>query len=96
VGVGGFTLLANITIQAVGAGEVTYDLTGDTAGFYVWLRDYFVTGPTGNEYDATFDAPYKAVFQPGDNVFTVVPEPGSFVLLATMAGLALRRWRLGS
>ena len=32
VGVGGPTLLANITIEAIGVGQATYDLAGDTAG----------------------------------------------------------------
>ena len=98
VGVGEFSLLANITIQAIGLGEVTYSLGGDTLGFNAYLRDFDWGNwqdPSGTSvYDSTYAAPYRAVFQSGNNVFTVVPEPGSLAIMAVMAGFALRRRRV--
>jgi len=99
VGVGGFTLLANITVQAIGVGQTTYSLNGDTAGFYVWLRDYFAMGDPQSDYNASYASPYKAVFEPTpDNahVFTVVPEPGTFILLGCMALAASSRRKTAS
>ena len=99
VGVGGFTLMANITIEAIGAGVVEYDLAGDTQGFYGHLRDFDWMSwidPGGTVYDFTYDAPYKAVFEGGDNIFAVVPEPASLVIMAVMAGLALRNRKIGA
>jgi len=99
VGVGGFTLLANITVQAIGQGQTIYSLDGGTAGFYVWLRDYFATGDPQSAYDATYASPYKAVFEPtpdDSHIFTVVPEPGTFILLACMTAIASSRRRTAS
>ena len=99
VGVGGFTLLANITIEGLVPGQVTYDMGGDTLGFNAYLRDFdwglWEDLPGTNVYDSTYDAPYIAVFQEGNNVFEVVPEPSSLVIMTIMAGLALRRRKTG-
>lgn len=82
VGVGGFTLLANITIQGLSLGTVEYSLTDAyTTGFYAYLAD--MTYYDIDNGDITF--------QQGNNVFEVVPEPSSLVIMTIMAGLALRR-----
>jgi len=80
-GVGDFSLLAEITIKGIGAGQVTYNLIDNgTMGFYGILRD-------GEYYDINNG---NLEFRPGNNVFTVAPEPSCLILLATMAGFALR------
>lgn len=93
-GVGGFTLMANITIQAVGLGTTTYDIvdTGRT-GVYAYLAD-------ASLYDIVQANPWSIKFydktaSTGNNIFTVVPEPSSLILLASMAGMALYRRRVG-
>jgi len=90
-GVGGFSLLAQVTIEAIGAvGEqVTYELTDytHTTGFWGALRD--------DTMMPSYVYPDNVQFLPGNNVFTVVPEPGSLLIMALMAGLALRSRKLG-
>jgi hypothetical protein len=90
-GIGGFSLLAQITIEAIGAvGEqVTYELTDytQTTGFWGALRD--------DEMMPSYVYPDNVQFLPGNNVFTVVPEPGSLLIMAFMAGFALRSRKLG-
>lgn len=86
-GVGDFSLLAEITIVAIGQGQATYDLIDNgTAGFYGILRD-------GGYYDINIA---NLEFRPGSNVFTVIPEPASLVIMAIMTGFALRSRRAGS
>lgn len=89
-GVGGFSLLAQVTIEAIGAvGEqVTYELTDcHTTGFFGALRD--------DEMTPSYVYPNNIQFLSGNNVFTVVPEPGSLLIMAFMAGFALRSRKLG-
>lgn len=93
VGVGDFSLLADITVKAIGLGTAGYSVTdAGGPGFVVALRDYFLDypPPPGNEYGATLDMPYQAVFQSGNNVINVIPEPATILLLGT-ACLILRR-----
>jgi hypothetical protein len=91
LGVGLFSHLADITVMAQNAGTVEYSITSaSSTGFYAWLRDYYLIGPSGNEYDSTFAQPYKAVFQSGNNAITVVPEPATLLLLG-VSSLLLRR-----
>jgi len=86
-GVGNFSLLAEITIVALNEGTVTYNLiSAGTTGFYGMLAD-------STYYDVGNAAPYAAVFQQGNNVFTVAPEPASIMIMTVMAGLALRSRR---
>ncbi|MGA1979737.1 MAG: PEP-CTERM sorting domain-containing protein [Sedimentisphaerales bacterium] len=90
-GVGGFTLLVEVTIEGIAPGTVEYNLVdalGVGGGFYGVLRDYFEEGPTGNYYDI-MDGNLR--FVSGNNVFTVVPEPASVVLFAIASAFALRR-----
>jgi len=75
-GVGGYTLLVEVTIEGIASGTVEYDLVEEE----------------GNYYDI-MDGNLQ--FVPGNNVFTVVPEPGSLLIMALMAGLALKSRKLG-
>ncbi len=91
LGVGLFSHLADITVMAQNLGTVEYSITSaSSTGFYAWLRDYYLVGPSGNEYDSTFAQPYKAVFQSGNNAITVIPEPATILLLG-VSSLLLRR-----
>jgi len=93
-GIGGFTLLVEVTIEGIASGTVEYDLVDALemgGGFYGVLRDYFEE-EEGNYYDI-MDGNLQ--FVPGNNVFTVVPEPGSLLIMALMAGLALKSRKLG-
>lgn len=93
-GVGGYTLLVEVTIEGIASGTVEYDLVDALemgGGFYGVLRDYFEE-EEGNYYDI-MDGNLQ--FVPGNNVFTVVPEPGSLLIMALMAGLALKSRKLG-
>jgi hypothetical protein len=95
-GVGGFTLLVEVTIEGIAPGTVEYNLVDALelgGGFYGVLRDYFEEGPAGNYYDI-MDGNLQ--FVSGNNVFTVVPEPGSLLIMAFITGLALRNRRIDS
>lgn len=88
---GQFDELARVTIEAIGTPgqQVTYDLTDFTLtyGFMGFLRDD-AGGPS-------YIWPGNVQFQGGNNVFTIVPEPGSLGIMAIMAGFALRRRKPG-
>lgn len=83
-GVGDFSLLANVTIVALEEGTVTYNLadTG-TTGFYGILRD-------STYYDINLS---NLEFQTGNNVFTIIPEPASLLIMAAAAGMVMRSRR---
>ena len=88
-GVPGFSLLAEVTIEAIGVGTVEYrlvDRLGAGSGFYAILRE-------GEYYDADLDPPEKAVSENEFYAFTVVPEPVS-LLLFSGAAIALRSRKL--
>ncbi|MDD5065087.1 MAG: hypothetical protein PHQ35_10085 [Phycisphaerae bacterium] len=92
-GIGGFSLLAQVTIEAIGnVGEqVTYELTDytHTTGFFGVLRD--------DEGMPSYMYPDNIQFLPGNNVFTIVaPEPGSLLIMAVITGLAFRSRRIDS
>lgn len=90
-GIGGFSLLAQVTIEAITtAGQVTYELTDftGTTGFWGALRND-TSGPS-------YVYPDNVQFIPGNNVFTIVPEPCSLLIMTFMAGLTLRSHKLGS
>ncbi|MFH1616830.1 MAG: hypothetical protein ABIG61_17320 [Planctomycetota bacterium] len=82
--VGGYSVLAEVTIVGVVSGTAVCNLTNHLLGlgFYGILAD-------GTYYDVTsgnlhFDAANS------DNVFTVMPEPGSFLLLTSLGAVILR------
>jgi hypothetical protein len=91
-GIGGFSLLAQVTIEAIGTAgqQVTYELTDytGTTGFWGALRND-TSGPS-------YVYPDNVQFLSGNNVFTIVPEPTSLLLMTLSAGLALRGRRIGS
>ena len=92
-GIGGFSMLAQITIQATGTAgqQVTYQLTDDGhGGFFGGLRD----DTSGPSYDYTYLGNIE--FLSGNNVFTIVPEPASLLIMTFMAGFALRSRRIDS
>jgi hypothetical protein len=92
-GIGGFSLLAQVTIKAIGTvGEqVTYELTDDNhGGFFGALRNDMITMMPSYVY------PDNVQFLPGNNVFTIVPEPASLLIMAFITGLALRSRRIDS
>lgn len=80
-GVGDYSLLAEVTIVGIAVGQTTYTL-GDadtppySLGFYGMLKD--ATNEDGS-------------FVQGNNVFTVVPEPTSLLIISGLAALALRK-----
>lgn len=80
VGVGGYTPIAQFDIQAIGSvgQSVTYTL-GDTGGFLGILYD----GTT--ILDGQFDVGAS------QNVFTIVPEPATLLMLGLGTMLAYRR-----
>ena len=86
-GIGGFDLLAQVTIEAIGTvgQQVTYGLTNTGLGgsFIGALRDDS-SGPS-------YVYPTNIQFLQGNNVFTIVPEPATFILLAAGATMAMRR-----
>lgn len=91
-GIGDFSLLAQVTIQAIGTAgqQVTYELTDYTytTGFWGALR----TDTSAPSYVY----PGNIQFVPGNNVFTIVPEPASLLIMAFLTGLALRNRRIDS
>ena len=87
VGVGGLTLLANITIEAIGVGVAEYEFTDiGSTGFYAYLRDQ-------DYYDIDLN---NIDILPGNTIFMVTPEPASLVIMAVMAGMALRSRKIGA
>lgn len=91
-GIGDFSLLAQVTIQAIGTPgqQVTYQLTDDGhGGFFGALRDDISSIPPLPSYIY----PDNVQFVPGNNVFTIVPEPTSLMIMAFLTGLALRNRR---
>ncbi len=91
-GIGDFSLLAQVTIEAIGTAgqQVTYILTDytETTGFWGSLPD--------DESGPSYNYPDNVQFLPGNNVFTIVPEPSSLLIMAFMAGFALRSHKRGS
>ena len=91
-GIGGFSLLAQVTIEAIGTAgqQVTYELTDytGTTGFWGALRN--------DQGMPSYIYPDNVHFLPGNNVFTIVPEPASLLIMAFMTGLALRSRRIDS
>jgi hypothetical protein len=87
-----FFALAEITIEAIGSAgqQAEYQLAADPDGgltFAGGLRDDTPGVPT---YDITLD---NLEFQPGNNVFTIVPEPGSLMIMSILAGIAALKRR---
>jgi len=84
--VGDYSLLAEIKIEGVAEGTVTYNMNNLGIGEFIgWLRD-------GNYYDidmgnVSFDS------SNGENVFMVSPEPSSLLMLSLMSITGLRRKR---
>ena len=91
-GIGDFSLLAQVNIKAIGAvgNQVMYELTDytQTTGFWGALR--------GDTMNPSYVYPNNIQFLPGNNVFTIVPEPGSLLIMVFMAGFALRSRKTGS
>lgn len=90
-GIGGYSEIFSFEIEAIAEGVVTYTIDGDEAGWFAYLSngDWFENsaGADGGVY---FDAAVS------DNVFTVVPEPCSLMIMSGLSVLALgRRRRLG-
>jgi hypothetical protein len=88
-----YSEIFNLTIRAQTvpfAQMATYTLMDDGGGlFYGAIAD-------GTEFENDSPSAFGGVDFYGagsDNVFTVVPEPGTFVLLATAAAFAIRRRR---
>jgi len=88
---GQFSELARVTIEAIGTvgQQVIYELTDytQTTGFWGALRD--------DTSFPTYIYPDNVSFQPGNNVFTIVPEPASLLLMA-LSTLLLRKRKVGS
>jgi hypothetical protein len=91
-GVGGYSEIFSFQIEALGAGTATYTLKKNFPGglFLGILADGTEFDYDANPASVYFDAPSS------DNVFTVVPEPGSLLIMAFMAGFALRSRKLDS
>ncbi len=86
-----FLALAEVTIEAIGTvgQQVEYQLAADPDGgnsFFGGLRDDTIS-PTYNIISGNLE------FQSGNNVFTIVPEPGSLMIMSIMAGLAALKRR---
>ncbi len=87
VGIGdseNYTLMANITVKALAAGDVSYELgsysTPVEDNFYATLAD---------------DTKLTGYFESGlsQNELTVIPEPNTFLMFSIFAGFALKRRR---
>lgn len=92
-GIGDFSLLAQVTIEAIVTTygqQVTYELTDytHTTGFWGALRS--------DQGMPSYIYPDNVQFVPGNNVFTIVPEPASLLLITLGACLALRSRRIDS
>lgn len=86
-----YTEIFNFTIEAIsglGGSHAAYTLMDDGGGlFYGYLTD-------ATNFDNTDPYAYGGTYfyaAGSDNVFTIIPEPASMVLLATAAVFALRR-----
>jgi hypothetical protein len=75
-GVGAYSLIAELIIKGVAQGTTTYSLGG--SNFFGALKD-------ATFLDGAFDSTNS------DRVFTVIPEPCTFTLLAVMAAAGLYR-----
>jgi hypothetical protein len=91
-GIGGFSLLAQVTIEAIGTAgqQVTYALTDytGTTGFWGALRN--------DQGMPSYIYPDNVQFLQGNNVFRIVPEPASLLIMTFLTGLALRNRRIDS
>lgn len=90
-GVGGYSEIFSLQIEALGAGTATYTLKKFTDGLFLGIL------ADGTEFDYD-DDPSSVYFDAtvSEHVFTVVPEPGSLLIMAFMAGFALRSHKFGS
>ncbi len=84
-GVGGYSQIFSFQIEGLAEGEATYDMTGDWFAFLAddrWFEDD-ISADGGVYFDAGAS----------DNVFTVVPEPCSLMIMSGLSLIALRRRR---
>lgn len=91
-GVGGYSEIFSLQIEAIGVGTATYTLKKNFPGglFLGILAD-------DTEFDYDKD-PGSVYFDAtgSEHVFTVVPEPASLLIMAFITGLALRSRRIDS
>lgn len=88
-GIGGYSELFSFQVEALAEGTATYTIKDDGGGLFfafladgIWFEnDIFADG--GVYFDAAAS----------DNVFTVVPEPCSLIIMSGLSLVALRRRR---
>jgi hypothetical protein len=80
-GVGGYSEIFSFNIKALAVGTVTYDLYDNGMGFYAILVDDTEFENAGVSFDT----------DGSDNVFTVVPEPCTMLLLGLGCAVLRRR-----
>lgn len=90
-GVGGYSEIFSFQIEALEVGTTTYTLKKNFPdGLFLGIL------ADGTEFDYDID-PESVYFDApsSDNVFTVVPEPGSLLIMTLMAGFALKSRKIG-
>ncbi|MEJ5259612.1 MAG: PEP-CTERM sorting domain-containing protein [Anaerohalosphaeraceae bacterium] len=86
LGVGGYHKIAEFAVEAVEVGQVVFSLGDGGAGYGGLLRDYSPVNPMSwnNMLGGVFNAAES------QRVFTIVPEPGSLLLLGSMGLMVFR------
>jgi hypothetical protein len=85
-GVGGYSEIFSFQIEAIGLGTATYTLKKNfPEGLFLGI----LVNDIEFDYDINPDSVYFDAAG-SEHVFTVVPEPASLLIMAFMAGLALR------
>ncbi len=89
-GVSEYSEIFSFQVEAIGVGTAIYTLKDDGGELFLGIL------ADGTEFDYNID-PDSVYFDApsSDNVFTVVPEPGSLLIMAFMAGFALRSRKPG-
>ncbi len=86
LGVGSYHKIAEFVVEAVEVGQVVYSLGNGGAGYGGLLRDYNPLNPMtwGNMLEGVFNAAES------QRAFTIVPEPGTLLLLGSMGLMVFR------
>ncbi len=87
-GIGGYSEIFSFQIEGLAEGTATYTVMDDGGGLLAFLSD-----DTWFEDDISADGGVYFDALGSDNVFTVVPEPCSLMIMSGLSVIALRRRR---